>query len=122
MLIYMCVFIYLYSEVLVSFGKPFEITRNDFLSLGEPTFAISSGIIDCWALLLNENQKSSAHVPQKLYFGVSQSIFVPILLSEHFFLIVVNLKEEKLQFIDNMSYDTKYMSEVEKSSDVLVKM
>ncbi|XP_021743326.1 uncharacterized protein LOC110709413 [Chenopodium quinoa] len=151
------------NEVLVSFGKPFEITRNEFLSLGEPTIAIPCGIIDCWALLLNENQKSSAHGPQKLYFGASQSafllevankdnntqdidklfdiwsrwmfipcndfdlanvelIFVPILLSEHFFLIVVNLKEEKLQFIDNMSYDTKYMSEVEKFSDVLSDM
>ncbi|XP_021753552.1 uncharacterized protein LOC110718917 isoform X2 [Chenopodium quinoa] len=151
------------NEVLVSFGKPFEITRNEFLSLGAPAIAISSVIIDCWAMLLNENQKSSAHGPQKLYFGVSQSafllkvantdsntqdidklfdiwsrwlfipcndfdianvelIFVPILLNEHFFLIVVNLKEEKLQFIDNMSYDTKYMSEVEKFSDVLSDM
>uniref|UniRef100_A0A803LEQ8 Uncharacterized protein n=1 Tax=Chenopodium quinoa TaxID=63459 RepID=A0A803LEQ8_CHEQI len=61
------------NELLVCFGIPFEITRNEFLSLGEPTIAISSGIIDCWALLLNENQKSSAHGPQKLYFGVPQS-------------------------------------------------
>ncbi|XP_021770112.1 uncharacterized protein LOC110734317 isoform X1 [Chenopodium quinoa] len=64
------------NEVLVSFGKPFEITRNEFLSLGAPAIAISSVIIDCWAMLLNENQKSSAHGPQKLYFGVSQSAFL----------------------------------------------
>uniref|UniRef100_A0A803MRK4 Uncharacterized protein n=1 Tax=Chenopodium quinoa TaxID=63459 RepID=A0A803MRK4_CHEQI len=123
------------NEVLVSFGKPFEITRNEFLSLGELTIAISSVIIDCWALLLNENQKSSAHGPQKLYFWCfskysntqdidklfdiwSRWLFIPC---NDFDIANVEL-EEKLQFIDNMSYDTKYMSEVEKFSDVLSDM
>uniref|UniRef100_A0A803M2U1 Uncharacterized protein n=1 Tax=Chenopodium quinoa TaxID=63459 RepID=A0A803M2U1_CHEQI len=132
------------NEVLVSFGKPFEITRNEFLSLGAPAIAISSAIIDCWAMLLNENQKSSAHGPQKLYFGVSQSAFLLKVANtdsntqdiDKLFDIwsrwlfipcndfdIANVElEEKLQFIDNMSYDTKYMSEVEKFSDVLSDM
>lgn len=85
----MCLFISLYSEVLVSFGKPFEITRNEFLSLGAPAIAISSVIIDCWAMLLNENQKSSAHGPQKLYFGVSQSVSIFRLFSYYIIIMVV---------------------------------
>ncbi|XP_021713745.1 uncharacterized protein LOC110681900 isoform X4 [Chenopodium quinoa] len=77
------------NEVLVSFGKPFEITRNEFLSLGAPAIAISSVIIDCWAMLLNENQKSSAHGPQKLYFGVSQSVSIFRLFSYYIIIMVV---------------------------------
>uniref|UniRef100_A0A803M6I3 Ubiquitin-like protease family profile domain-containing protein n=1 Tax=Chenopodium quinoa TaxID=63459 RepID=A0A803M6I3_CHEQI len=73
-------------------------------------------------VLNNGKSKCSLAMDVSLIGDKVTYIFVPILLSEHFFLIVVNLKEEKLQFIDNMSYDTKYMSEVEKFFDVLSDM
>ncbi|KAL2921213.1 Ubiquitin-like-specific protease 1A [Bienertia sinuspersici] len=47
------------------------------------------------------------------------SIFIPIFSSNHYFLIVVNIPQKKIQFIDNLSYDKQEKGAISQLCDVL---
>ncbi|XP_021773914.1 uncharacterized protein LOC110737872 [Chenopodium quinoa] len=64
------------NELLVFFHQKHLIQRQEFYTLGEPSEIMSSSIFDCWALLLNENQKYLKDGPRKLYFGSSISVTI----------------------------------------------
>ncbi|KAL2905657.1 ATP-dependent protease ATPase subunit HslU [Bienertia sinuspersici] len=103
-------------EVMVWLHPNFIIHRDDMVSVGSNS-EIFCCFIDCWALMLNQNERRKKGGPVKFFFNVSQSVkflelafkeentFIPIFSSNHYFLFVVNIPQKKIQFIDNLSYD-----------------
>ncbi|KAL2903821.1 FAST kinase domain-containing protein 5 mitochondrial, partial [Bienertia sinuspersici] len=49
-------------------------------------------------------------------------VFIPILISKHYFLFVCNLEKKTIQFLDNKVYEEKDIHEFRKLSHVLAVM
>ncbi|KAL2936905.1 Halomucin [Bienertia sinuspersici] len=99
-------------EVMVRLHPYFIIHRDDMVSIGCNS-EIFCCVIDCWALMLNENERRKKGTCEgqilELAFQEDNAtqIFIPIFSSNHYFLFVVNIPQKKIQLIDNLSYDKR---------------
>ncbi|KAL2938332.1 Halomucin, partial [Bienertia sinuspersici] len=91
---------------LVWYDLNHSIPGDELLSLqgGEHIY---QSVLEHWAILLNLNQAATSVKPQKFYFGVEQSVFIPMLISKHYFLFVCNFEKKTIQFLDNRVYEEK---------------
>ncbi|KAL2902440.1 Ankyrin repeat and KH domain-containing protein 1, partial [Bienertia sinuspersici] len=106
---------------LVWYDLNHSIPGDELLSLqgGEHIY---QSVLEHWAILLNLNQAATSVKPQKFYFGVEQSVFIPMLISKHYFLFVCNFEKKTIQFLDNRVYEEKDIDQFCKVSDVLADM
>ena len=72
--------LYFDSELLVNFDDYLRIQREEFYTLGDPSKLTHVNVVDCWCLLLNENEKNKESF-KRFFFSASSSVsFLTFLL------------------------------------------
>lgn len=88
------VFFY-YSESLVLYGERI-LTREDILSM-RATENMTSAVVDCWAILLNDLEAKEKIQPTAFYFGIRHTVcyfmsfFINCVISLWVFVILVGV-------------------------------
>nr|GLL37358.1 uncharacterized protein LOC109155335 [Ipomoea trifida] len=85
---------------------PYAVIWDDMLSLNKNQ-EIKVGIIDAWSAILNQKEKTrSSSSPCKFFASTFVCFVFPIVHSQHYFVLTVNVKNKRFDILDNSSSDS----------------
>ncbi|KAK9740534.1 hypothetical protein RND81_03G042500 [Saponaria officinalis] len=96
-------------ETVSTFGYYNFLSKSDIESL-LPDTKIESVVIESWAMLLNELhiKQNACNTQRKIFYGIAHTVFLPLLLEQHYFCICIDFKREKIFYLDNRSYEEDF--------------
>ncbi|KAK9723965.1 hypothetical protein RND81_05G037600 [Saponaria officinalis] len=96
-------------ETVSTFGYYNFLSKSDIESL-LPDTKIESVVIESWAMLLNELhiKQNACNTHRRIFYGIAHTVFLPLLLEQHYFFICIDFKREKIFYLDNRSYEEDF--------------
>nr|GEX96354.1 hypothetical protein [Tanacetum cinerariifolium] len=111
-----------YETVFQSLGGYRELSsvRVNMETLAE-TLWIDANVIDCWVALLNFEELALGYpTPTRHFFPTGCIVFFPIYASDHFYVVVFNIKKPKtIVILDNSDSGYTYASKYKEACDPL---
>nr|GFB82943.1 hypothetical protein [Tanacetum cinerariifolium] len=114
-----------YETVFKSLGgyRELSLVRVNMETLA-PILCIDANVIDCWVALLNFEELSLGYpIPTRHFFHTGCIVFFPIYASDHFYVVVFNIKKPKTMVIlDNSDSGYGYALKYKEACDPLKKL